>query len=233
VSVTIMVAAIVNGCGGGGGSTGGAGATGSAGTSGSAGTTGGAGTTGSAGTTGGAGTTGSAGTTGGAGTTGAGGGGGATVGTCGTDNSASQGETCNTIVPVGPCVSDTIGNGTAPTPAGGSIVPGTYELTARTIYVTGDAGGMGDTSARRETFVVTKNGGDIVLETSHVSGTTVQRQKGIVTTNNTMAMFAVSCPPPGDGGDNGGMAGYTATATTFTLFEDKQGMVRVQVYTKR
>jgi hypothetical protein len=48
-----------------------------------------------------------------------------------------------------------------------------------------------------------------------------------------MAMFAVSCPPPGDGGDSGGMAGYTATNTTFTLFEDKQGMVRVQVYTKR
>ena len=49
-----------------------------------------------------------------------------------------------------------------------------------------------------------------------------------------MLTFTQTCPPPGDGGDNGGTVGYDATATTFTIHDmGGNGTLRLNVYTKR
>jgi hypothetical protein len=44
--------------------------------------------------------------------------------------------------------------------------------------------------------------------------------------------YTQTCPAPGDGGDHGGSAGYTATSTSFTLLLPKNNGVLVRVYTK-
>ena len=192
--------------------------------------TAGAGAAGSTGTAGGgAGTTGAAG--GGAGTTGAAGGGG-TVGLCGDSTDTGSGDTCNTAPLLGPCVSVQISTATAPTPAGGTIVAGTYNLTSWTVYTTADSG-TNQQSSRRETLVVSGVvGATFTLDQAQVSGTATDRAHGTVVSTGTMVTFTPTCPPAGDGGDKGGSASYTATATTFSLIESKNGDTSVKVYTK-
>ncbi|HEX4403790.1 MAG TPA: hypothetical protein VH560_03110 [Polyangia bacterium] len=254
----IFVAA--NGCGSSsGGSPGTAGAKGSAGASGAAGS-GSAGATGTAGADGGSAGSGSAGAgdagtagagdagTAGAGTAGAGaaGAGGSTDGggdasdgsaaTCGTSTEANIGPTCNTADATGPCVIPTVGTGAAPTPAGGPITGGTYDLTAFTVYPTADASVQADGQPpRRATLVIpATTTGTFSIQLTQSTGATTERQAGSVMVTGSEVMFTPTCPPPGDGGDNGGTAGFTATTTTFTLFEvGGNGAIQVNLYTKR
>jgi len=257
VSLAILFAA--NGCGSSsGGSTGTAGAKGSAGASGAAGS-GTAGSTGTAGSgtagadgggtagsgTAGAGGGGTAGATGGAGGTvdaGSAGADGATAdadgsaATCGTSPAATIGAACNTVDATGPCVMPTAGTGTVPTPAGGAIQGGTYDLTSLTVYSTSDAGvQVNGEEPRRGTLVIPAvTTGTFAIQMTQASGAAVERQAGSVVVAGTTVMFTPTCPPPGDGGDSGGTASFTATATTFTLFEmNGDGVVNVDVYTKR
>jgi hypothetical protein len=247
VSIAIVFAA--NGCGSSsGGSTGTAGAKGSAGSSGTA----GSGTAGAAGAdagaagsgTAGAGDGGTAGATGGAGGTvdggSAGADGGGTAGTgglaaCGTSTSPSVGDSCNTVDATGPCVTSTVGSGTPPTPAGGSIVAGTFDLTSLTVYPIADAGTQTGTDTRREALAFSAvTTSTLTLQMTQASGTTIARQAGTVVISGSQVTFTPTCPPPGDAGDNGGSAGFTATSTTFTLFDTGDGGdLRVSVYTKR
>ena len=252
------------GSGGGAGSTGkggagGAGAKGGAG-GGSAGASGNAGATGNAGAGGGsAGASGNAGAGGGsAGAAGssAGGhaGGGAGGGTAGANGGAGnggaggglaacgsaiqQGEQCSTISgsATGACVAVAASAATAPTPGGGSVANGTYELTSSTFYGTlPDGGGSsdGDFGTRRETFVV-KNAtaSSFTLDQFQAQGGQTASEEGSVTISGSMVTYTQSCPAPGDGGNNGGSAGFTATGTTFTLIMNKSGGTLVRVYTK-
>jgi hypothetical protein len=178
---------------------------------------------------GGAGTTGSAGTTGNGGTTGGGGTGG--LAACGTDTASGNGATCNTIDATGPCVVVQLSTATAPTPAGGTVSNGTYLLTSETLYGAADSGNQQED--RRETFVVSAaTAAGFTLDQTTVSGTRVDRSRGAVVIAGSMVTYTPVCPAPGDGGDQGGSANFTATSTTFTLIQSKNGGTRVSVYTK-
>jgi hypothetical protein len=251
-SAAIVILLAVNGCGsssnnsggtgGSGGGGGAGGADGGAAGSGGGGGDGGAGGAGSGGS--GSGGSGAGGVGGGAGGgaggadagSGSGGGGGAggALGLCGSDTSPSSGDGCNTVEATGLCVSPTITSDAPPTAMGGNIRPGTYDLTAITRYGVSD-GGSNDVGARRETLVIaTGGGGTYDIQITHVSGTSVERQAGTAVAVGTQVAFTPTCPPPGDGGDSGGSADYDATATTFTLYEMKNGgEVRASAYTKR
>jgi hypothetical protein len=227
------------GSAGGGAGTGGAGTTGAAGADGGAGTTGAAGsdagaTDGAAGSTGAAGsdagaTDGAAGSTGAAGSD-AGDAGDASA-VCGDDQSTGSGAGCNTLVASGPCVVETISAATAPTPAGGTIVAGTYNLVSTTFFGSADAGNQqGDRRATLKPSAVTAT--SLTLDQIEVSGTHVDISTGTVAISGTMVTYTPTCPPPGDGGDHGGSANFTATPTTFTLIQSKNGGTTVDVYTK-
>jgi hypothetical protein len=216
--VSLLIGIAAAGCGGSSSSTGAGGNGGSAGNGGSTG--------GNGGSTGNGGSSGNGGAD-------AGGGAGGALAACGNDNQSSSGDTCNTVEATGPCVTATESNGTPPSATGGTIQAGTYDLTSETNYGTPD-GSNDNPGAKRETLMFTVNGSNRTLANTHVSGTTVQRQAGSVTISGAMATFTPTCPPPGDGGDNGGSVAFTATATTFTLIEMRgDGSTRVDVYTKR
>ena len=252
--VSLSTVLVAYGCGGsGGGGTGGAGGTsakggaggGSAGASGNAGATGHAGAGGgnagasdNAGAGGGsAGASGSAGAGGGsAGTTGNGGAGGA-VAACG--DGTGQGDTCNTISgsAAGPCVVTTMSADTAPTALGGSVSNGTYELTSSTFYGTlpdGASSDDGDFGTHRETLLVyVQTATSFNLDQFRVSGTRQDIDQGTVAISGTTVTHTQTCPAPGDGGDSGGSAGFTATSSAFTLIETRgSGGILVKVYTK-
>jgi hypothetical protein len=122
-------------------------------------------------------------------------------------------------------------SGAAPTPAGGQIMPGTYDLTAMLIYAAD--GGSGGPDPRRETVVIVANGGGFDVTIAEITGSNLRRSNGVATTSGTQLTFAPSCPGPGDGGDSGGTMGYSATATTFSVFESGSADVRVNTYTRR
>ncbi|HSZ82918.1 MAG TPA: hypothetical protein VLA14_11580 [Polyangia bacterium] len=242
-----MILFAANGCGSSGSSsTGTAGAKGSAGTSGSAGS-GAAGSAGADGGTAGADSGAAGGGTAGAGDAGATGGAGGTVdagsagadgsvAACGTSPAAEIGASCNTVDATGPCVVATLGSGTPPTPGGGPIQGGTYDLTSLTVYPTSDAGvQVGDEAPRRGTLVIPAvTTGTFTIQMTQASGAAVERQAGTVVVVGSNVMFTPTCPPPGDAGGSGGSAGFTATATTFTLFEmGDNGVLNVDLYTKR
>jgi hypothetical protein len=69
------------------------------------------------------------------------------------------------------------------------------------------------------------------IQVAEQSGTTLQRQSGMAIVNSTQKQltFTPSCP----NGNSGGASSYSATSTTFTLFEDHNGGTRVNGYTKR
>jgi hypothetical protein len=120
---------------------------------------------------------------------------------------------------------------TPPTPAGGTIVAGTYLLTSTTFYGPSDGGDQ--QQDRRETLIVSSvTAGGFTLDQVQVSGTRVDRSHGTVVSAATTVTYTPVCPPPGDGGDNGGSASYTATSSTFMLIETKNGGTRVSIYTK-
>jgi hypothetical protein len=193
---------------------------------GTGGTTGNGGATGTGGTTSNGGATGTGGTTSNGGATGTGG----SLAACGDNTQPNQGETCNTIVPTGTCVTETISSASAPAPAGGTIVAGTYDLTTMTVYgVPADAG---LDSARRGVIMISAGTGANMfnIQVGEQSGTTLQRQTGMAIAKSAQQQitFTPSCP----NGSGGGASPYSATSTTFTLFEDHNGGTRVNVYTK-
>lgn len=183
---------------------------------------------GTAGTSGGGGS----GASGGSGGTSGGGGAGGALATCGDSSDQGSGDTCNTAAATGACVTQQLSTATAPTPAGGTIAAGTYNLTSLTLYNPPEGGGQ--SSDRRETLVVSAvTAGSFTLDQVHASGSIAQRSHGTVTVSGTMVTFTPTCPPPGDGGDSGGSAGFTATSTTITLIEDHGGgTFQVSVFTK-
>jgi hypothetical protein len=216
-----------------GGTTVSGGAAGGAGAKGTGGAGGGAGTTGSGGAAGGAGSTGTGGTAGAAGATATGGAGGAAA-TCGT--AVGSGDQCSSVTAsaTGPCVTPVMATGAVPTASGGTITAGTYELTATSVYVTSDAGqNGGGEEISRQTFIVSNvTSSGFTLQEIEVSGTSISRDEGTVAISGTTATFTKTCPPPGDGGDQGGNAMFTATANTVTLITNHGSTVVVQTFTK-
>lgn len=166
--------------------------------SGSAGTTGAAGTTGDAGTTGSAGTTGAAGTTGGGGIA-----------------------ACNSIGHTGPEAPEVAGVGTFPTPAGGTIVEGTYDLKEFQIFPPGSV----DAYKRQETWKLAA--GKIEVDSKSYDGK-VTIASGTYATAGAVLTIAATCP-----GVMSIPLPYTATATSLWIFDNSPGNAEVHVYTKR
>jgi hypothetical protein len=197
------------------------------GSSGSGGT---GGNTGTGGASSNGGATGTGGTTGNGGATGSGGGGGS-LAACGDNTNPNSGESCNTIVPTGTCVMETLSSATAPTPAGGTPVVGTYDLTTMTVYGAGPDANLD--SARRGVIMISTGSGANTynIQVAEQSGTTLQRQSGVAVVNSAQQQitFTPSCP----NANSAGSSPYSATSTTFTLFEDHNGGTRVNIYLKR
>jgi len=216
--------------GGGGGATGGtAGAAGGhAGTGGTAGAAGGtAGTGGTAGSAGGvSGTAGSAGSAGGAG--------GGALAVCGSTSAISEGLTCNGLDPTGPCVEAHTGTGAVPTAAGGTVQPGTYDLTAINIY-TGDGAFPTVLSPVRKTVVIAHVGNDVTMDEADAAGQNyLARASGTLTFSGTNVTFNQTCPAVDAGTPR--PSGYTFAAgatTTITIIEDHGSYTEVDVWQKR
>jgi hypothetical protein len=174
---------------------------------------------------------GNAGTGGGAGAGGGNAGTGGASAACGSSTDPSTGAGCNTLDPAGACVTETLGTGSAPSPAGGTIAAGIYDLTSMTRYAGPDGGGGGSDARQASLAVSSVIANSFALQITEVSGTSVRRQSGTVVASGTQVTFTAACPI---GGDGGGTASYTATATSFTLFDmTDSGDLRVSVYTKR
>jgi hypothetical protein len=235
--VLLGAAIAVNGCGssstgtGAGGSGGGAAGKGGAAGTGAGGTGGAAaGTSGTAGSGGSAGKGGAGGSAGGsAGSTGAGG-----AQACGTDPASETGAGCNTTATGGPCVTELVVTGPTPTPTGGSVAAGTYNLTSVSLYNTPDGSAPVTQMGRRTLVVSGVLGTSFTLDQVETSGARTDRSHGTVAIAGTTATFTPTCPPPSDAGNNGGTVGFTSTATTITLINSPKGdgSVEVDVYTK-
>ena len=240
VSLSLVFAAYGCGSSGGGGSGGTGGGGGTTATGGAAGggatatggAAGGAGAPGTGGAAGGAGSKGTGGAAGAAGATGTGGAGGA-LATCGTE--VGGGDQCSSVTAsaTGPCVTPVMATGAVPTALGGTVTAGTYQLTATSVYVTSDAGQNGGEEISRQTFIVSNvTSTGFTLQQIEASGTATSRDEGTVAISGTTATFTKTCPPPGDGGDQGGNAMFTATSTTVTLITNHGSTVVVQTFTK-
>jgi hypothetical protein len=239
--------------GGGGGHAGGGGATGGngghagtggvAGGGGHGGTGGSAGGAGTGGAAGGGGQTGAGGTAGSSGGTAGGGAGGTSsvtdggtdgpLAACGTALSPStEGINCSDLDARGPCVTIGSGSGTAPAAAGGTIVAGTYELTSSTVYL-GDGAFPTLQNPIRKTVVITGSASPFTMSEADAAGTNyLRRQTGTLTVSGAMITFSEMCPSLDAG--SGNSVGFTATATTLTVFEPHdQNTVIVEVYQKR
>jgi hypothetical protein len=225
--------------GGGGGHAGSAGGAGIGGAGGTAGTAGGGG--GAGGTAGGGG--GAAGSSaGGAAGSSAGGAAGSNpdggLAMCGTDNSTSEGLSCNTLDATGTCVTATISNAALPTVVVGGIVQaGIYDLVSITVYP-GDGGSVDVLSPVRKTLTLsnlTSSTADI--NEVDLSGNFMRRQTGTLVVSLGSLTFTQTCPAA-DAGNASGTAMYdfsTPGGTPTLRLIKPQGTVAfvVEVYQKR
>jgi hypothetical protein len=137
---------------------------------------------------------------------------------CGASNSPSSGVSCNAIEANGPCVTETVGTGAPPAPAGGTVVAGTYDLVASTVYPNTDAGADAavsvDQGARRQTYVLSSSGSTLTYEAGSVSGTELHRLNGTMVSSGTGLTLTVTCPVDDGGVDVAATLPYTATASS-------------------
>jgi hypothetical protein len=177
----------------------------------------------------------------GGGTGGSGGsGGGTNTNIC---TGADQGLGCNTLTQQGQIINEMYSSATPPTQTGGTFVPGTYLLTAATVFVTD--GGTGPTNNKAQQTIVysagivqqvqgqgngTSDGG---CYQDHSTGT-------IYSDGGNELIFTPICPVC-DGGSNcggGGPVKFTATATGFTILQMNGGgggttKLQLQTFTKQ
>ena len=157
--------------------------------------------------------------------------GGGQPGMCSADVPA--GQPCNTLANVATAITPTCTTGTMPAGEGGTIVDGTYVLTAQTYYNVAacPAGALSETvviagSCFQAAF------GDALTGNGSVS-VAVQGNNYTQTATCTFFSFDASGARPDGPGKT-----YTATATTFTLFTNNSAVGndnpdRVEVLTRR
>jgi hypothetical protein len=158
---------------------------------------------------------------GGAGGSSAGGQGGGTAGTGAAGAGGSGGATgpCNALQNVAPAVIPVWVEGAQPTPAGGTLVDGTYYLTAVSIY-TGPGGVSGPTAMMRKMVLVISNAASgtatfqFIDNENVAGGGTDRRATWTVTPNGTKLVVVGRCP----NADGTGTTDYAASGNTFTLY---------------
>ncbi|HEY4184609.1 MAG TPA: hypothetical protein VGP07_06035, partial [Polyangia bacterium] len=165
-----------------------------------------------------------------------------TLVTCGTSRNPSSGVSCNSVEADGPCVTETVGTTAPPAAGGGTIVAGTYELVASTVYAYPDAGVDAavtvDQGPRRQTAVVSGSGTTLTMESALVSGTESQRLNVTLIPSGSSVTLAPTCPFDDGGFNPAGTFQYTATSssseTTFILYDALNlGHLQVDEYMKR
>ena len=130
-------------------------------------------------------------------------------------------KTCNALATSGPPVTATFIAAAGPSPAGGTIVPGTYVLSSFAMY-TGPGGASGNAAgAVLSTAQITSGSIETVSENLSVQpdgGATavveVVTASGTFTTSGDAIMVSFTCP-----GVAMGTQSYTATSTSIALFE--------------
>lgn len=128
---------------------------------------------------------------------------------------------CNALTQSAGNVPETAGVGAFPTPAGGTIEDGTYQLTGFFIYPPGSI----DAYRRRETLVI--SGGTVQSARQTDSGA-IERNTATVTTSGTDLVLRVTCPA-----SKTITVPYTATATTLRIFDISPGVNEVHEYTRQ
>ena len=134
--------------------------------------------------------------------------GGGTAGGSSSASGAGGGGACNTVAITAPVVTDSSGAGTKPTPAGGTIADGTYQVTAHTYYAPGSAKG----NTYKVMLVVA--GGTAQIAQIRNGGAEERFSLTVSTTGTTFSAIS-SCPVMGTALD---FDAYTATATELLLF---------------
>jgi hypothetical protein len=146
----------------------------------------------------------------------------------------SSGTTCNAIAASGPCVTATFSTATAPTPAGGAFVGGTYNLVSNILY--GPPGtDFQPGQPFRQTYVLSDvTSTSFTLDQVEAVGTIVARSHETAAVAGMTATFSQTCPDPDGGIDwTSGSYEFTATSSSITLFyslSGAPGVVDVRVY---
>lgn len=109
---------------------------------------------------------------------------------------------------------------------GGTLVPGTYHLTTLTQY-TGPGGATGASGSRSETVRITSSAGGFTLEASIAAAAGGFGQWLVLsgTATGTSLMLTQICPTAG----SLGTFSYSATATTFTIYNAANSTVEAYV----
>jgi len=155
-----------------------------------------------------------------------------------------QNAACNAELPGGPCVARIQIDDSAPAPAGGTLVPGTYDLVEQIAYTSpgGATGPLGD--ATQETIVLAGDGAAFTISGAALTATVTTRQVTTVAVAGAQAKLTMTaaCPAPQPSDDDGGapaqpgvVAYYTAADATLTLYhlQPSGGPVLADSYTRR
>ncbi len=129
-------------------------------------------------------------------------------------------QSCNVGTQCGPVVTLVAGSGAAPTAMGGTITAGLYFLTAATIY-------GANPGIPPETYQITMNldSGGSYWVNSYDFGDQATPSSGTYASANDMFTRTESCPATQAPYSHG----YTATATTLTLYESNGAGATVEL----
>jgi len=139
---------------------------------------------------------------------------------CSSDGDAPAAGACNTLANDGPLVMAMASTAVAPTPAGGTVTDGTYQLTAATLY---SAAALPPSTAHG-IFQIT---GNTMQQVGDVNGTE-SRYTSTYTTSGSTVSTTDTCPAP-----KSATHGFTATSTTLRIYDDTPLGKLEQTYTKR
>lgn len=152
---------------------------------------------------------------------------------------ATEGASCGDVVPGGPCVQEIRIDDSAPAPAGGTLVEGTYDLTDLALYTNpaGPTGPLGE--PRRETIALAADGATWVMNAIALSAGLAARRTLSVVGVGPQLHATVTCPAadagPGDAGAGPAIVyTYTASGEALTLYRlTAGGAVEAGTYVRR
>jgi hypothetical protein len=146
----------------------------------------------------------------------------AAVAGCSSDSSAPASTVCNTLTDDGPTITLMAIIGQAPTPAGGTVVDGTYVLAATTLYTAATTMIPPTTSS-----AVIQIAGSTMQQVGQINGQE-KRYTSTFTVTGTSVATTDTCPAPSMGSHQ-----YTATATELRIYDANPIGTLEQKYTKR
>jgi hypothetical protein len=142
-------------------------------------------------------------------------------------SSSSKWNYCNGLPPPQVTFTATAGAGAAPTPSGGTIVPGTYDVTADAVY----GASMLPTGVSPEEYVFTESTFQgVTLNYAADEGSWSASGTTLTLSYNCLCKASDGCSTPAPAS-----FGYTATPTQILFIESgfTYGGTTVQTYTKR